>query len=326
MAVFLAMIVMPFSRSRSIESMIRSATAWFSRKSPDCQSMASTSVVLPWSTWAMMAMLRMLSRCCICPSYHARAHRLPCWRAPMRMRAVLLVALLCLFTVAGAQAQSLTATKPEQVGLSGERLARLTAWLKTDVEKGVIPGAVLLVARHGKIAMFEAVGARDPESKTPMPKDGIFRIYSMSKPITSVATMILFEEGKLTLDQPVSKYLPQLGGLKVGVEKPDPSGGAPTLDLQASRRDMTVQDLLSHTSGLTYGFFGQGLGRLPDERRARRSAEQAAAGLPAGHDLGLQPLHGRARATDRGHRRHLAPAVREGAHPGSARHEGHGLL
>src|SRR6185436_13745157 len=76
MAVFLAMMVMPFSRSRSIESMIRSATAWFSRKSPDCQSMASTRVVLPWSTWAMIAMLRMLSRCCICPSYHGRARGL----------------------------------------------------------------------------------------------------------------------------------------------------------------------------------------------------------------------------------------------------------
>jgi CubicO group peptidase (beta-lactamase class C family) len=71
--------------------------------------------------------------------------------------------------------------------------------------------------------------------------------------------MILFEEGKLTLDQPVSKYIPQLGGLKVGVEKPDPSGGAPTLELQPSRRDMTIQDLLRHTSGLTYGFFGPGL-------------------------------------------------------------------
>src|SRR5262245_1894818 len=80
MAVFLAMMVMPFSRSRSIESMIRSATAWFSRKSPDCQSMASTRVVLPWSTWAMIAMLRMLSRCCISASYHGPCTS-PSWRA-----------------------------------------------------------------------------------------------------------------------------------------------------------------------------------------------------------------------------------------------------
>ena len=177
----------------------------------------------------------------------------------MRTRAGLLVVLLCLVAVAAAHAQGLPSAKPEQVGLSAERLARLTTTLRGDVEKGVIPGAVLLVARHGRIVLFEALGARDPATKVPMTKDGIFRIYSMSKPITSVATMILFEEGKLTLDQPVSKYLPQLGGLKVGVEKADSSGGEPTLDLQPSRRDMTIQDLLRHTSGLTYGFFGTGL-------------------------------------------------------------------
>jgi CubicO group peptidase (beta-lactamase class C family) len=177
----------------------------------------------------------------------------------MRTKAAFLAALLFLLTVTAAQAQSLPSAKPEQVGLSSERLARITTTLKNDVEKGVIPGAVLLVARHGKVALFEAIGTRDPATRVPMTTDSIFRIYSMSKPITSVATMILFEEGKLTLDQPVSKYLPQLGGLKIGVEKPDPNGGAPTLELQASRRDMTIHDLLRHTSGLTYGFFGTGL-------------------------------------------------------------------
>jgi CubicO group peptidase (beta-lactamase class C family) len=177
----------------------------------------------------------------------------------MRTRITTLLVVLSLFTVAVAHAQSLAPVKPEQVGLSAERLARITARLSADVEKGTIPGAVLLVARHGKLALFDAVGTRDPETKAPMTKNGIFRIYSMSKPITSVATMVLFEEGKLTLDQPVAKYLPQLGGLKVGVEKPDPNGGAPTLELQPSRRDMTIQDLLRHTSGLTYGFFGPGL-------------------------------------------------------------------
>src|SRR5262245_32299040 len=178
---------------------------------------------------------------------------------PMRTKAAFLAALLSLLTVAAAQAQSLPTAKPEQVGLSSERLARITATLKDDVEKGVIPGAVLLVARHGKVALFEAIGARDPATRVPMTTDSIFRIYSMTKPITSVATMILFEEGRLTLDQPVSRYIPQLGGLKVGVEKPDPSGGAPTLELVPSRRDMTIQDLLRHTTGLTYGFFGPGL-------------------------------------------------------------------
>jgi CubicO group peptidase (beta-lactamase class C family) len=177
----------------------------------------------------------------------------------MPMRASLLAPLLWLLTVVAAHAQALPATRPEQVGLSADRLGRITAMLKADVDRGVIPGAVLVVGRHGKVAMFEAIGARDPQTKAPMTKDAIFRIYSMSKPITSVATMVLFEDGKLALDHPVSKYIPQLGGLKVGVEKTDPGGGAPTLELVPTRRDMTVQDLLRHTSGLTYGFFGTGL-------------------------------------------------------------------
>jgi len=119
----------------------------------------------------------------------------------MRARVAVLTILISLLAAAAAHAQALPGAKPEQVGLAPERLARISATLRADVEKGVIPGAVLLVARHGKVAMFEAIGVRDPESKAPMTRDAIFRIYSMSKPITSVAAMILFEEGKLTLDQ-----------------------------------------------------------------------------------------------------------------------------
>jgi CubicO group peptidase (beta-lactamase class C family) len=170
----------------------------------------------------------------------------------MRVQVAAAVLVSLLASVA-AQAQSLPAAKPEQVGLSSERLGRIVSRLRTDVDKGVIPGAVLLVARQGKIALFEAVGVRDPETKAPMTKDAIFRIYSMTKPITSVVAMALFEDGKLTLDQPVARYVPALGGLKVGVEK----DGA--LELVPSRRDMTIQDLLGHASGLTYGFFGTGL-------------------------------------------------------------------
>ena len=88
----------------------------------------------------------------------------------------------------------------------------------------MIPGATLLVARHGKIAWFESMGVRDPGNRAPMSKDAIFRIYSMSKPITSVAVLMLVEEGKIALADPVSKYIPQLGGLKVGVEKPGANG------------------------------------------------------------------------------------------------------
>jgi CubicO group peptidase (beta-lactamase class C family) len=174
----------------------------------------------------------------------------------MRVKAMLLATLLYLVTAAAVEAQSLPSAKPEQVGLSSERLQRITETLKADVEKRIIPGAVLLVARHGKVAFFETVGVLDPATKGPMSKDAIFRIYSMSKPITSVAAMALWEDGKFNLSEPVSKYIPQMGGLKVGVEKPDPSGGQPTLELVPTKRDMTIQDLFRHTSGVTYGFFG----------------------------------------------------------------------
>jgi CubicO group peptidase (beta-lactamase class C family) len=172
------------------------------------------------------------------------------------MKTLLLAALLYLIPAAAVEAQSLPSVKPEQVGLSSERLQRITETLKADVEKRIIPGAVLLVARHGKVAFFESVGVLDPATKVPMSKDAIFRIYSMSKPITSVAAMALWEDGKFNLSEPVSKYIPQLGGLKVGVEKPDPSGAKPTLELVPAKRDMSIQDLFRHTSGLTYGFFG----------------------------------------------------------------------
>jgi CubicO group peptidase (beta-lactamase class C family) len=176
----------------------------------------------------------------------------------MKARIMLLAALFTIATTVAAFAQSLPVAKPEQVGLSSERLQRLMDVIKADVDKRVIPGAVVLVARHGKVALFETVGVRDPATKVPMTKDAIFRIYSMSKPITSVAAMVLWEDGKFNLAEPVSKYIPQMGGLKVGVERKDESG-KPTLELIAATRDMTIQDLFRHTSGLTYGFFGPGL-------------------------------------------------------------------
>jgi len=176
----------------------------------------------------------------------------------MKRKATVLATLLCLVTFVTAQAQSLPSARPEQVGLSAERLNMITARLKADVEQGTIPGAVVLVARQGKVAMFDAVGMLDPATKAPMTRDAIFRIYSMSKPITSVAAMTLFEDGRFNLADPVSKYIPQMGGLKVGVEKPDASG-KPALELVPAQRDMTIHDLFRHTSGLTYGFFGNSL-------------------------------------------------------------------
>lgn len=157
-----------------------------------------------------------------------------------------------------AAAQALPTATPEQVGLSSERLQMLSNVLKADVAAGKIPGAVLLVARQGKVAWFEPVGKLDTATGAPMQRDGIFRIYSMSKPITTVAAMMLVEDGRLKLDDPVSTYLPEFASMSVGVEKPG-ADGKPVLDTVPARRPITVQDLMRHTSGLTYGFFGPGL-------------------------------------------------------------------
>src|ERR671934_1428495 len=176
----------------------------------------------------------------------------------MKKTIALLALLLWLSTVALVHAQTLSSVRPEQVGLSSEHLGRIVATLRADAERGQIPGAILLVARQGKIALFESVGVLDPQSKAPMTKDAIFRIYSMSKPITSVAVMTLVEDGKIALGDPVAKYIPQIAEMHVGVEKPG-ADGKPTLELVPPRRQMTVQDLLRHTSGLTYGIFGNTL-------------------------------------------------------------------
>jgi CubicO group peptidase (beta-lactamase class C family) len=176
-------------------------------------------------------------------------------------RHVLAVALLGVGTWAlpsCAQMQGLSSAKPEQVGLSSERLARVSEWLRGEVAQKRIPGAVILVSRGGRIAYLDAMGVRDPASTAAMKADDIFRIYSMTKPIVSVAALMLVEEGRLTLDAPVSRFIPAFANVKVGVEKTD-AQGQKSLELVPPRRPMTVQDLLRHTSGLTYGFFGEGL-------------------------------------------------------------------
>jgi CubicO group peptidase (beta-lactamase class C family) len=148
--------------------------------------------------------------------------------------------------------------RPEDVGLSSERLGRINELFRSRVEGGEIPGAVVLIARHGKLAFLEAFGFRDREKRATMNTDAIFRIASMTKPFTSVAIMMLAEEGKVQLAHPASNYLPEFKDLQVGVETTDGSGAA-RLELHPPKREMTIQDLLRHTSGLTYGFFGDSL-------------------------------------------------------------------
>ncbi len=141
------------------------------------------------------------------------------------------------------------ADKPENVGMSSQRLQRIRDALQADIDEGVVPGAVALIARRGKIAFLEALGYRDRETGAAIATDTIFRIASMTKPFTSVATMMLAEEGKLLLADPVSRYIPEFANLKVAV---DSDGEAKTLATESLKREMTVQDLLRHTSGLTY--------------------------------------------------------------------------
>lgn len=143
-------------------------------------------------------------------------------------------------------------------GFSDTRLDQLTARMQADVDKGHIPGVVMLIARDGRVAYEKALGVQAPGSGTPMALDTIFRIYSMTKPIVSVAAMMLVERGELLLSDPVHKYLPELRGLKVGVER-RAADGSVTLELEPTRQPITVQDLLRHTSGFTYGIFGDSL-------------------------------------------------------------------
>ena len=157
---------------------------------------------------------------------------------------------LLLFTctlAAGALGAEIPRASPADVGLSQERLDRITGAMEEDVEKGFLAGAIGVVARKGKIAYWETVGLADREAAKPMRDDTIFRIYSMTKPIVGVALMTLYEEGKFALGDPVKKHIPELGGLKVldGEE------------LVPAEREMTVQDLMRHTSGMTYGIFGE---------------------------------------------------------------------
>jgi CubicO group peptidase (beta-lactamase class C family) len=174
----------------------------------------------------------------------------------MRALKALLVSLAFLFVLAvQLPAQELPTAKPADVGFSAEGLDRLTQWLKAEVGKGTIPGAVLLIARNGKVAYYEAIGQIDPETKAPMRKDAIFRIYSMTKPITSVAVMMLAEQGKIILDDPIAKYIPSFKDMKVGVEVKG-EDGKPKLELVPAKKAITIQDLLRHSSGITYGFFG----------------------------------------------------------------------
>jgi CubicO group peptidase (beta-lactamase class C family) len=151
-----------------------------------------------------------------------------------------------------AKTPPLPESRPETLGLSRPRLETMSDAFKREIDKGTVPGVTVLVARHGQVGWFEALGKQSPTGAAPMAHDSIFRIFSMTKPIVSVGVMTLVEDGHLLLADPVAKFIPEFANQKVGVV----SGGK--LELVPPKRPMTVQDLLRHTSGLTYEHQGDG--------------------------------------------------------------------
>jgi CubicO group peptidase (beta-lactamase class C family) len=155
--------------------------------------------------------------------------------------------------VSDSQTPVLPDLKPESLGLSPSRLQRMSDAFRREIDKGTMPGATVMVARGGQIGWFEALGRQNPADSQPMTRDTIFRIFSMTKPIVSIGVMVLLEEGRFLLDDPIAKFIPEFANQKVGVE----NNGK--LDLVPLKRPITIQDLLRHTSGITYEHTGNGL-------------------------------------------------------------------
>ena len=171
------------------------------------------------------------------------------------MKKRLLVSILVAAAVSAALLSSVPAhapqVAPESEGFSAERLARLSAVLRAEIDRGTMPGAVTLIARHGKVVHFEAHGYLDPGKTKPMTTDAVFRVFSMTKPFVSVAAMMLIEQGRMKLSDPVATWIPELKDMWVLVEKKDAAGNV-TREQMPAERPMTVQDLLRHTAGFTY--------------------------------------------------------------------------
>ena len=164
---------------------------------------------------------------------------------------------LCLLASGAALADDpLPRAKPEDVGMSSERLARIGTTLKADIEAGRIPGAVIAIVRRGKLVALDAYGWRDKAANLPMTTDTIFNIASMTKPMTAVGGLMLYEQGKLLIDDPLAKYFPKFAQMRVAVRD---ANGEPTAETVPTNRPITIQDLMRHTSGIIYGGRGNTL-------------------------------------------------------------------
>jgi CubicO group peptidase (beta-lactamase class C family) len=170
------------------------------------------------------------------------------------LRSLISVALLAIATASSAGAQG-TFDIPAGAHFNPQKLERIGEYFRDQIANGKIPGAILLIQQHGKPVYHEFFGVRDVVTKAPMTDDTIFRLFSMTKPITSVAAMMLIDEGKLRLDDPVAKYIPSFANAKVGVEN-KADNGEKVLDHVPVNRPITIQDLMTQTSGITYGFYG----------------------------------------------------------------------
>ena len=168
--------------------------------------------------------------------------------SPLIRRALIPVSLLVLS--AGVSAIELAAGLPQSQGMSPTRLARIHDLMQTEVTENRVPGAVVLVARKGKIVYADALGFQDKPSSKPMTRDAIFRAYSMTKPLVSVLTMMLVEEGRLQLNDPVSKFFPSMAKMNVLLNPADGNS-----ERVPAGRLITIHDLLRHTSGITYAEF-----------------------------------------------------------------------
>jgi CubicO group peptidase (beta-lactamase class C family) len=175
-----------------------------------------------------------------------------------RIAPPLLPFLIMLPLVTSARAEHAPFDPPPGAEVRAEKLGAIDGFVEGEVAAGHIPGAIVLVQQHGRPVYLKCFGKRDAEAGTPMTEDAIFPIHSVTKTITSLAAMMLIDRGQLALEDPVSKYIPSFAGMKVGVERKDDSGKT-VLDLTALKRPVTVEDLLLHSSGITYGFYGEGL-------------------------------------------------------------------
>src|ERR1700683_5487894 len=194
-----------------------------------------------------------------------------------RKRLALGFVILLLPILSGAD--SLPTAKPEAVGLSSARLDRLSRAIKQDVDHGRMPGAVVAIARKGKLAYYESFGFVDKAANTPMPKDAIFALASMTKPMVAVATLMLAEQGDLLLNDPVGNYLPELKDMKVATPK----------GIEPAHRQPTLQDMLRHTAGVSYGNRGDTTLHKLYESKLKSAENQSGAEFL--QELGKLPLH-----------------------------------